>query len=52
MFLLHLSAIITDVKTGFDGRAQSVIAQMSDGQIRNSDVTKIALIDSMGYDDL
>jgi len=43
-FLKYPFGVITDVKTGTDKNVRSITARMSDGRIRERDITKIALI--------
>ena len=46
-FLRYLYAVVTGVKKGSDGHVCLVTTRMSDGRIRERDIRKIALIDSL-----
>ena len=51
-FLKYPFAVITKVNQGTDGHVRSVVARMSDGRVRERDITKIALIDSADNDNI
>jgi len=44
-FLKYTYGIITDLKIGKDENVRSVTVRMSDGKLRERNITKIALID-------
>ena len=46
-FLRYSYAVVTGVTKGSDGHFRSATTRMSDGRVRERDIRKIALIDSL-----